>query len=381
MEKTYICLKDQPVLEICNYECRILDYDRLPVSLRYEGVGFDDIMHGWTENRTMSMGRSNAKKLLAGFGISQSNPYLVAKLFHFTSLTDCYWLKEDGEQVSWKDVSLFRNELEKAVSATALMGVPGFFRDRLRQTVREETEKKLRIKLHTPELTVQGLTAKAWIRERGGMYLYKVGKKELAASSILDALGIPHVAYEEVEESALAGIAEQKRIDRIKEAREKVVKCRIITSEQKAIVPWEDFQMYCAYHDMNEYDYVTRRDPYGYYTMQIADYILGNEDRHGANFGFFMDNRTGKLLKLYPLMDHDHSFSGEKVLPSQTSPEEETMEAAAIRAAGAGDWGLDYEAVLRMKKPAELSGEQWEGVLERTQVCINRRPQKEMPEG
>ena len=33
------------------------------------------------------MGKTNAKRLLAGFGISQSNPYLVAKLFHFTSLS------------------------------------------------------------------------------------------------------------------------------------------------------------------------------------------------------------------------------------------------------------------------------------------------------
>ncbi len=365
MEKTYICLKDQPVLEICDYRCRILDYDRLHVSLRYEGVGFDDVMHGWTENRTMSMGKTNAKRLLAGFGISQSNPYLVAKLFHFTSLTDCYWMKEEGEQAQWKDVSLFRNRLEKAVSATALLGVPGSFKDQVRDSVKRHGAERPRIRIHTPELTAQGLAAKAWIRERGGMYLYKVGKKELAASRILDALGIPHVVYEEAEESALARIADQKRIDYIKETDEKIVKCRMITSEQKAIVSWEDFQMYCAYHDMDEYAYVTERDPRGYYTMQIVDYILANEDRHGANFGFYMDNRTGKLLELYPLMDHDRSFSEEDALPSQTSPEEETLEAAAVRAAGAGPWEIDYEAVLRMKKPEELSQAQWEEVLER----------------
>lgn len=56
---------------------------------------------------------------------------------------------------------------------------------------------------------------------------------------ILDALGIPHVVYEEAEESALARIADQKRIDYIKETDEKIVKCRMITSEQKAIVSWE----------------------------------------------------------------------------------------------------------------------------------------------
>lgn len=371
MEKTYLCLKDQPVLEINNYQCRIVDYGRLPVSLRYEGVGFDDVMHGWTENRTMSMGKTNAKKLLAGFGISQSNPYLVAKLFHFTSLTDCYWLKEEGEQLKWKNVSLFRNRLEKAVSATALLGVPGYFKDKIREAGKCQGDEKPGIQLHTPELTAQGLAAKAWIREQGGMYLYKVGKKELAASRILDALGIPHVRYEEVEDNALARIADQKRICRIREAQEKVVKCRMITSEQRAIVPWEDFQMYCAYHDLDEYAYVTEQDPYGYYIMQIADYLLGNEDRHGANFGFYMDNRTGRLGKLYPLMDHDHAFSEEDELPSQTSRQEETLEAAALRAAAAGDWGLDYGAVLRMEKPEEVTEAQWEGVLERVRRMEN----------
>ncbi len=92
MDKVMIMLKDIPVLEIENYSCRILDYDLLPISLRYPGVNYDDVMHGWTENRTMNIGKTNAKKLLAGFRISQSNPYMIARLFHFASLSDCYWL-------------------------------------------------------------------------------------------------------------------------------------------------------------------------------------------------------------------------------------------------------------------------------------------------
>ena len=33
-------------MEIENYVCRILDYGRLPISLRYEGVNYDDVIHG-----------------------------------------------------------------------------------------------------------------------------------------------------------------------------------------------------------------------------------------------------------------------------------------------------------------------------------------------
>lgn len=99
-----------------------LHYELLPISLRYPGVNYDDVMHGWTEKRTMNIGRINAKKLLAGFRISQSNPYMIARLFHFASLSDCYWLKEEKEDLSWEQISLFKNPLEKAVTATALLG-------------------------------------------------------------------------------------------------------------------------------------------------------------------------------------------------------------------------------------------------------------------
>lgn len=41
----------------------------------------------------------------------------------------------------------------------------------------------------------------------------------------------------------------------------------------------------------------------------------------GQTGGFFMDNDTGKLGELYPLMDHDHGFSEEEEILSQTSEE------------------------------------------------------------
>ena len=41
------------------------------------------------------------------------------------------------------------------------------------------------------------------------------------------------------------------------------------------------------------------------------------------------------------------------------------METAAFKAAKMGNWGIDYQAVLGMEKPEELSGEQWDGVLGR----------------
>ena len=362
MNKTYIMLKDVPVLEIEDYRCKILNYELLPISLRYPDVNYDDVMHGWTEKRTMNIGRTNAKKLLVGFRISQSNPYMIARLFHFASLSDCYWMKDAEETFTWEQVSLFENPWEKAVTSTALLGTNQTFRTLVQ-------------KVHTPEFTAQGMAAKAWIREADGLYLYKVGKKELPASGILDALHIPHVSYIEAENSSLEKIADRNHIDKIYKSGEKIVKCRIISSEETALVPWEDFQVYCSYHDKNEYDMVKEMDAANYYKMQIADYILGNEDRHGANFGFYMDNRSGKLQGLYPLMDHDHAFSEDEDILSQTSEQDETLQQAAYKAMNHAE--VSFDNVLAMKKPEDLGDTQWKAVLGRCRELHQRMGMEE----
>lgn len=355
MNTTYIMMKDMPVLEIENYTCRILAYDYLPISLRYEGVMYDDVMHGWTETRTMNIGRTNAKKILTGFSIRQSNPYTIAKILHFCSLTDCYWMKEKDEILTWKDVSLFHNRFEDAVSATALLGA-------------NHTFGKMKQRIHTPELTTQGMAAKAWVREGTDIYLYKVGKKELAASAVLDVLGIPHVSYSQVSDQELMHIADEQHIKKIRKADEQVVKCKLITSEEISMVSWEDFQIYCEYHQLNEYDYVKQNTGEAYYSMQIADYILGNDDRHGVNFGFFMDNATGEMGDLYPLMDHDHAFSDDTDIPSQTSEHQETLREAAFEAKN--HVKIELSRLLQMQKPEQLSREQWLAALDRTKTLM-----------
>lgn len=45
----FIMYKDQPVIEIDEYVCRVLDYNHTPYPLRTAGVTYDDIYHGWTD--------------------------------------------------------------------------------------------------------------------------------------------------------------------------------------------------------------------------------------------------------------------------------------------------------------------------------------------
>jgi hypothetical protein len=48
-----------------------------------------------------------------------------------------------------------------------------------------------------------------------------------------------------------------------------------------------------------------------FYQTVVVDYLIANRDRHGANWGFYMDNQTGNLVGIHPLFDHNNAFAKE----------------------------------------------------------------------
>ena len=343
----YVMYKDEPVIEIRDYICTVLNYMHTPISLRSMEITYDDIYHGWCETRALNISKTNAKSILAGYNLSQNNKYLIARKFHFATLTDCFWIKEADECINWNDVSFFKNPYDTEVTDTALTGKQHLFSQ----------------KLLSPEISTLGVAAKSWVWEGQDLYLFKVGVREVAASLILDALGVEHVHYEFVSANELARVVkDQDRLQKILQNNERIVKCKCLTSELYSICTWEDFRVYQAYHDIDEFEalkpYIT-----SVYKMNIADFILGNSDRHEGNWGFFVDNESGEIVGLHPLMDHDHAFSLDPTLLCQPFDSEITLHDAAIEAIK--KVSLNLNAVLQMKKPEYISNLQWNGVLDR----------------
>ena len=72
--------------------------------------------------------------------------------------------------------------------------------------------------------------------------------------------------------------------------------------------------------------------------MNIIDYLIGNTDRHWGNWGFFVDNKTNKLLKIHSLMDYNKAFLSYEKLSgarSQTSEKPQSQQQAAEEAVNA----------------------------------------------
>ena len=353
-----LLLKNDPLLDIReNGTCTILEFDRLPFALRKENLAFVDFME-WASNRTLSIGRSFAKEILNTLRLSQTNRYAVCRACRGLSLEDAYWIRQDGDEKTWEEVSLFRNPLSLYVTEVSLSG----------RNVRYLAEARERRELHTPELTTLGASAKGWIRENGSLFLHKVGKYEIPADQILNALEIPHIHYQVSSEEQIQAYLTEERREWIEGVGDAVVNAKLFTSEDLSMVTFEEFQVFCENYGLDAYAEAEKTDREFYLKMQIADYLLNNNDRHEQNWGFFMENATGKLIGFCPLFDHDHAFSGYANVLSQTRREAMTLYEAAAEAQE--ELGMELGSLEEMKRPRFLSEEQWEGVLERKR-CLD----------
>ena len=176
-----LLLKDDPILDIQeNGTCRILDPDRLPFALRKDNVTFVDFIE-WASSRTLSIGRSYAKEILNSLRLSQTNRFAVCKACRGLSLEDAYWIRQENDEKTWKEVNLFHNPLSLFVTEISLSGT------NIHYSARGEERQNI----HTPELTTLGASAKGWIRQGSRLFLHKVGKYEIPADQILTLLDIP----------------------------------------------------------------------------------------------------------------------------------------------------------------------------------------------
>lgn len=201
-----------------------------------------DTILSFLASRTLPISRENAKKIYNLFGFEQLQDDLskakIAFVCRAVSLQDNYWLKADGDTVTWEDVNLRGKSLSETVAHVSLHGSSLSL-----QNKKEEA-------LCTPELTGQGAYAKAWKRFPDGLYLQKKGDKssaesriEVMVSNILDNCNVSHLNYRE-------GKADN----------EYVCECKCMTDDNIVILPGMDFNSYCNRNGMDAHKEALRID-------------------------------------------------------------------------------------------------------------------------
>ena len=258
-------------------------------------------LNDWLKSRSIPAGRSGIWELYKRLG-RDSTEYLILKCYGL-SLSDHYWIRPTNPGLKWDDINFFQNSFSTDVGEI-LFG--------------REPENTANINLVSPDNTSDGWLRKKWIIADGKRVLVKGGSgawkqepyNEVIASAIMGRLGIAHTHYTLTAEggepyclcenflSVDTELVTAWHVLHSREADKKDSDLRKIDSQDSGythlIKCCDELNIPNARRDLEK--------------MISVDYIIANEDRHYANFGFVRNAETLEWLGLAPLYDSGASL-------------------------------------------------------------------------
>lgn len=272
MSDYLILAKDIPVAKWENNHLTVLDEQMLPLFLKR--VANADM---WLETRAIDSSRANARQLKKALRLTECDDVSIVMYVNGATITDNYWVKPLGSDLSYEQIR-FDND---AFSSLALKGTSGSFN---RAADSEQ--------IKTPELTNIGSFEKCWKLIDGKWWMYKSANHneqftELFVYELGRELGFNMARYERGEGCV-------KSPDFTDGASVNLEPAAAFMGDN------EDYEAVIA----KLADICPQAIP-DYIRMIFMDTIIANPDRHTANFGLLRDTKTGKLLGLAPMFDHN----------------------------------------------------------------------------
>ena len=254
----------------------------------------------WWTGRSIPASRMGLSDMLDTLGIVSSNMLLTKCLG--LSLSDHYWIKPYGSEMTWEGVNFFDND----------------FSDDIGNLLFGTNDKHSGFDLSSPDNTSDGNLKKRWKSIDGKRCLLKSGSNpysqqtfnEVIASRIMDRLDIDHVPY------SVTWIND-----------EPYSVCEdFVTKDTELISAWRVLQLRTKANHESEYlhyvnickdlgiDIVPALD-----RMIVLDYIIANEDRHFNNFGLLRNANTLEWLGAAPIFDSGTSLWYDRLTPRISS--------------------------------------------------------------
>ncbi len=272
----------------------IFDEDHLPV-----GVKTGDREHTlegldrWWSKRAIPISRPGVSAMLESMGIASTES--LQMMSKGLGLSDSYWIRPEGSDLSWSDVNFHDNDFSEEVgNALFNHGTTDV------------------LNFDSPDSSSDGNLRKRWVIEDGVRILMKGGSgqmqepfNEVLASEIMRRLDVRHVDYN------------LRWVDG-----EPFSVCPAFTDSRTELVPAWSVLATCKREDGETlYDFTRRcfeccglKDPTASLERMIAvDFLIANEDRHLGNFGLLRDPETLKTKGFAPLYDNGASL-GHRVI-------------------------------------------------------------------
>ena len=186
----YQLMNKDKVVATYEEEKRLDDYRYTEIE-RLDGYvpyGFVDI-NDWIDGRQIAKHRTSIERLMRELGLTTRHDFI--SMARCLALTDTFWMKRADEDISWNDVSLYRNPFDDVIARIAFDGTGMYGRQNSPTS---------------PEFATSGSFAKCWVREGDQVSLLKRGSEgyanagfepysEVLAAEVLQAASIDHVPY------------------------------------------------------------------------------------------------------------------------------------------------------------------------------------------
>ena len=268
-----------------------------------EHFGSDDLMR-WLQFRKAPNNRVFVQELMELL-YEHDNPLAYSNITHALSLNDAYWVENKALPLKWDDINLYEHSFDELLACVAFTGAA-------------VGAHKLRDPIVSPEYTTNGVLAKCWINENGGIFLIKTDNvplskgvitqahNEFYAAQIAEALGLKHINYE---------LEIYRHKNQVDDKEYLVCKCPLFTTKDVGFIDADTY-----FHSkgikvssgMSTFKkHIQLAEAFGedhYADIMLFDSIIGNIDRHVGNFGMLRDNNTGKIIGPAPIFDSGMSF-------------------------------------------------------------------------
>ena len=245
----------------------------------------------WIKSRTIPKNRKFINKILMQLGLSLDNIQGIVDVSMSLSLNDCYWIVHEDFNGTFKEYNLYDNDFNKTLALIAYTGYGSI------------NQKGF---MSTPELTTNGMLAKAWRRDplgKKGIYLYKSGSDGYANSG-----KEPYSEFYAWQIAKTMGLnATPYNLSRWKKRLNSV--CELFSSKELSFIPIYYLVREGGWRAVIDYYRELGDDFYReLIEMLVFDVIILNVDRHFGNFGLLIDTKTNKIIKPAPIFDNGLSL-------------------------------------------------------------------------
>lgn len=278
------------------YEVYDINYAPLAIynNNRYKSKKLTISLTDWFKGRGIPSWRKDLERLLERLDVSSTEELLNQA--YALSLSDQYWLKEEGSILEWKTINFFTNDFEYEAYLEASLDTSSTL----------ATTKKM---LYSPNNTTDGMLQKGWIIQDGKRILvkgtYTNSKEEpineWLASRIAERLGFDYCDYS-VSYSETTGIT--SRCENFLNDDEEIISALDVFFSERKPNSMNDFDFYVQVlekHNVPD----ARRNVTG---MVVLDYLMMNVDRHMKNFGVIRNVDTLEWVRTTPIFDSGQSM-------------------------------------------------------------------------